>query len=555
MSFVFIVSACSWLVVPKDPPDLCNDGVLQYWEQCEGSDLRDKTCVSFGFAGGELGCTSDCRLTTEQCTSTECGNGIREESEQCDGGDLGENSCLSLDYDGGELSCSSTCEFDTSGCFRDSVCGDGFLDVNEECDGQQLAGESCESFGFFQGGNLACSEDCRFDFLNCFSESFTSVNQLTGGERHTCAIAEAAFGKLFCWGSNEHGQLGLGIQRTFQPVPRQVMQDKNFFMVSAGRHHTCAITRKGFNQPDELYCWGKNGYGQLGDGTTLDRFEPVLVANVEDPILVSAGDDHTCAVTRYKENDIDQGKIFCWGRNDFGQLGDGSTDSSPWPVQVADLDHQLPLNITAGRAHSCAVVLRNISTPLFCWGDNRAGQLGLYPGSHPGDFQTKPMEVNLNNVHELSAGDSHTCATWDPGHMGSPQPHVVLCWGDNTFGQLGLGPGSPMEPEPIQIAGLENVLELSAGGFSTCVILRQNQDQRWCWGHNHLGQLGLGHEENMDTPTLAVWAMQYLNTVFVGPRHGCVATNNLTGCWGDNSSGQLGTPGRESSSEPVTVER
>ncbi len=193
------------------------------------------------------------------------------------------------------------------------------------------------------------------------------------GTAHTCAILRG--GQTQCWGFNgqeqSYGRLGAG-DTASRSAPVNVSQSgEAFHQISAGEKHTCAVS-----QQHEVWCWGDNTFGQLGDGTSLDSLVPRKVMNVSDIRHVYAGKEHTCAVSH-------TGGLFCWGRNDDGQLGLGNLNvqRTPQPVALSDV-----LEVAPGFYHTCAVTSEG---RLFCWGRNDSGQLGI----HSLTSSTTPVEV------------------------------------------------------------------------------------------------------------------------------------------------------------------
>lgn len=160
-------STCGRLGTP-DPDCTCGNGVVEGGETCDGTDLAGRTCASFGYAGGTLGCLSDCTPNLSACTPPTCGNNVAEGFELCDGTDTDGWSCSHFGFTGGTLLCNGTCNgFDTSGCTGSGpVCGNGIIDSGEECDGANLGGQTCEGLGF-AGGTLACGGGCTFDTSGC----------------------------------------------------------------------------------------------------------------------------------------------------------------------------------------------------------------------------------------------------------------------------------------------------------------------------------------------------------------------------------------------------
>ena len=148
---------------------VCGNGVLETGEMCDGAELGSATCLTEGFGGGELTCTSTCTIDTSACIplAGECGNGEIDGDEECDGANLNGHTCADLGFDGGDLSCTAACQFDTRGCSKGQVdCGNGQIDGDEECDGANLNGHTCADLGF-DGGDLSCTAACQFDTRGC----------------------------------------------------------------------------------------------------------------------------------------------------------------------------------------------------------------------------------------------------------------------------------------------------------------------------------------------------------------------------------------------------
>ena len=187
----------------------------------------------------------------------------------------------------------------------------------------------------------------------------TGVASLTAGHGHTCVVTTSGAAK--CWGYNYSGQVGNGGLYTTQNTPATVNGlSSNVALITAGYQHTCALTTLG-----EALCWGANGYGQIGDGSTTNRSAPTVVSSLNaGTAALSAGFSHTCALTAV-------GAAKCWGYNNSGQLGDGTTMNRTTPVPVLGLDSG-GTDISARESHTCAIT----SSGVRCWGANGSGQLG-----------------------------------------------------------------------------------------------------------------------------------------------------------------------------------
>ena len=183
--------------------------------------------------------------------------------------------------------------------------------------------------------------------------------------------------------------------------------------VTSGLDHSCAITPL-----NSVECWGRNNQGQLGDGTYLDSPLPVPGTGLEGlgRASIEAGEAYTCVRTV-------SGALYCWGRNMEGQLGDGTSVASPAPVAVGGLGGTVE-SFSAGRQHVCAQLAGG---SLRCWGDNLTGQLG--DGTNVNRATPTAVSGLSEAISSVASGFDHTCAVSNSGN--------VFCWGDNVFGQLG----------------------------------------------------------------------------------------------------------------------
>ena len=238
----------------------------------------------------------------------------------------------------------------------------------------------------------------------------SGVIAVSAGHEHTCALTEE--GSVLCWGYNGYGRLGDGTFAT-RLVPTQVVGlSSEIVAISSGGYHTCAVAADG-----GVWCWGYNGHGTLGDGTTVASYVPIQVSGLSaSAISISAGYEHTCALTA-------EGAVECWGLNSYGCLGDGTVVERHVPTQVLGLTGGV-VGVSTGNFHTCAVTDDGIGK---CWGFNHNGRLG--------DGTTSEMHVPTdvswytNDITSISAGYDHTCAI--ASDMG------FLCWGYNGNGRLG----------------------------------------------------------------------------------------------------------------------
>lgn len=242
----------------------------------------------------------------------------------------------------------------------------------------------------------------------------SGVTAIAAGEGHTCAVV--AGGALKCWGDNRTGALGTGDKDT-RYVPADVQGITGATQVSAGEGSTCARVPK---SQGYIRCWGDNRKGQLGDGTTTSTTTSVAVRGMTNGLAfgtsVTSGAAHSCARTG-------DGFAKCWGANDVGQLGNGTTSSGATPPTAVTGTNAL--SISAGLANSCVVAMDRTAK---CWGSNFHGAVGN--GSY-GDRNSPTPVFDLAEVSAISVGGSHVCAILSSG--------TAKCWGANYQGQLGTG--------------------------------------------------------------------------------------------------------------------
>ena len=435
--------------------------------------------------------------------------------------------------------------------------------------------------------------------------SLSGVTDLSSGARSTCAITR---GNAVCWGSNDRGQLGAFTRLDHSATPIQVtMADQSGALdslqsIALGSRHACALKQNG-----EVYCWGRNRHGQMGNGQVMN-FELYSARPVPfdagQGAAITLGEMHGCMCH-------EDGSVACWGINDRGQSGSPKGNewlSSPMPETVADLP-SAALAVFSGpaAAHTCALLQ---DTTAYCWGANSASQLGdqsatlwktptqviQTPATSAtnGDGQVEETPaVPLANIGELALGRDHTCAR----HQTSG---AVLCWGNNANGQLGNGTttasatpvtvtgtgtnGSyPMQSiaagehftcglttsgavlcwgkqsanrtTPNTVSNLSSSVEaLTAGAQHACAI-KQNGSV-WCWGNNANGQLGRG-TSTTSWVAAQITSLSNATSIAAGMRHTCAVVRETQGtsvyCWGNNAYGQLGDGTTTNRLTPVKV--
>jgi alpha-tubulin suppressor-like RCC1 family protein len=352
------------------------------------------------------------------------------------------------------------------------------------------------------------------------------IAALSVGWSNTCAL-QSSEGGIRCWGLNDGGQLGDGTLRdSSSPVEPEGLGSGSI-SVAVGGGHVCALSATG-----GVKCWGRNERGQLGNGTTADLNTPVDVAGLPEEIAaVALGKAHTCVLTT-------RGGVKCWGANESGQLGDGTTADRGKPVDVLGLAGGVSA-IAAGANHTCAL---GMNGGLKCWGSNRYGQLGdgtLENRSAPGDVSGLAAGVD-----SVAAGGSHTCAI--------ASGVKLMCWGWNAFGQL--GDSTPTDRnEPVEVKWLAGTAAfVAAGADFTCAILRTGFLR--CWGNNEFGQLGDGTTTARQTPISVKGFKDRVFILAAGYYTTCALTvDGGMKCWGNNLYGQLGNGAASNSGIPVDV--
>jgi len=373
-----------------------------------------------------------------------------------------------------------------------------------------------------------CSSSGTCDFACAAGEVKTATGcgsiarQLVAGHSFTCALTRAQ--TVRCWGT---------LFTTSTNVPADVAGLSQITAITAGAEHACAVTSAG-----GVKCWGRNEEGELGNGTFVDSVTPVDVDGLASGVVaIAAGERHTCAA-------LATGEVKCWGENGLLQLGVATPALSAMPLTVAGAN---AVSIAAAANHSCIVGTNHHVT---CWGNGESGQLGngAKPRSSLGVEAT-----GITDAVSIETGGlglrGYTCALRTGGK--------VSCWGDNFWGNLGVGTNTADATTPVELAGFGGVTELALGVDATCALQGTALS---CWGHGAYGKIG---HKGWAAPNGYHWlplptampelAMPALHAA-VGQNHSCFATGDQIQCVGSATGGQLGNGVTTGSSEtPVIV--
>lgn len=387
-----------------------------------------------------------------------------------------------------------------------------------EVDGGVDAGPPC--------GDCADSDPCTIDTCSpggvCehAMSSECVIEVLAAGPSHITEIGghscvRQVDGRVRCWGNNRHGQLGIGstVETHLDAMLAVGLPDAT--ALGSGLWHTCALRTSGL-----LACWGRGDYGQLGNGAMTGATTPSSVPGVGSVISVAGGTAHTCAAE-------ESGRVWCWGANSAGQVGDGtSMNTRPSRTLVVGVAGSA-VEVAAGDQHSCA---RLATGRVQCWGFNNEGQLG------DGSMTTSATPVlvsGLTDAARIAVGQAWSCALRASGE--------VACWGQ----------AHPRTTTPRLVSGLPPASALAVGRGHACAIVADSSV--WCWGWNDQGQLGDGTTSAVPraTPVRVVDISDAIG-ISAGGLHSCALLRSRdVMCWGYNGDGQLGTRTTVPSLRPV----
>lgn len=357
----------------------------------------------------------------------------------------------------------------------------------------------------------------------------SNVVSVQVGDREACAISS---GQLYCWGSNEYGQLAQGDywNRFFPAVVNfSLLSNPHQVAIFSGYESTCSIATVG-----PVRCWGANDRGQLGTAWTAAGVERPIQADIlpANVTKMAMSNSHSCYLTS-------ESRVFCWGENGYGELGNGTTVDSSSPVEVLNMGGTA-VDISAGRDNSCALLSNG---QLKCWGANWHGQLGI--GTGTGIYATPQLVPFANSIVSVSASrlGEQTCAADITGK--------AYCWGSNYDYELGQDNGVLFNPSPVEVPGINGIVKVATGELFGCAV--KNDGKAYCWGQNWGGQTGGGDFVRTKRARL-VRNLSNVVDIQLGGAHACALTSKKKlFCWGAGSDGQLGNDQWDSIPTPTEV--
>jgi alpha-tubulin suppressor-like RCC1 family protein len=342
------------------------------------------------------------------------------------------------------------------------------------------------------------------------SVDVSCIKQIDAGFMHVCILAND--GRIWCWGFGNNYQLGDSSLASRSYPARAFGFPANPLVLSLGGYHSCVVDSLG-----GLQCLGANYRAQLAMGATGPAVQTTVPISLPASVQQSAaGEESHCAL-------LVDGRVYCWGSNFDGEVGDGS------PMNVRGSPSQATISGVVELAHQNHHVCARDMTQIYCWGDNTFYQIG--DGSMTDRRSPTPIGYLGNS---LAVGD-HTCMVVNG---------AMQCWGANGNGQL--GDNTVMDratPAPVQ--NLPMVQQLALGYHHSCAIDLSNS--LWCWGQNNLGQVGNGSQTDQRLP---VRVLDNVISAVAGWNFTCAQQATAVKCWGGNEQGQLGT---NSSVTNVTV--
>lgn len=385
--------------------------------------------------------------------------------------------------------------------------------------------------------------------------SALNLTQVSIGDDVSCGVTTD--NKLYCWGSNSIGQLGIGQISSPYLSPVELTAITGISSVAVDRSAgACALKSNG-----DVYCWGDAGNGRIGDGSGNSSSAPVKVTIGSTVSAVAAGGGTSCAL-------LVSATVKCWGYNYWGQVGNGTdgvggggggVPSVLIPSAVSGLTSVTQISKGDGST-VCAV--KSTGT-IHCWGYGTPGTLGdgvnhsgafCWTGSTPNCSVNTPVQVSgISTASQVAVGGNHACALLSDA--------TVKCWGLNTVFQVGVTSNYTSGPEscggnnneacaksPVVVSGLTSIQQVAAGGTNSCAL--KTNGNVYCWGSYGAGMLGTNTNSDTFTPT-QIAGISGASSVQVGNGYACaLLSGGRLKCWGSNTSGQFGNGTTNSSATP-----
>ena len=390
---------------------------------------------------------------------------------------------------------------------------------------------SCTSNVVNAGQEIECSLDLsdipgissiRFDYVLEGENSASDSSVLALGYHHTCSILDN--GTAICWGHDGYEQLGDGgnSDRHVRPSePVSSSDGSTYRSIFSTHHRTCALTFSG-----SLFCWGQNDWGESGDGTTNTYSSPtvpVMIPSNRSVVTVGMGEQHTCAI-------LDDDSLMCWGRDQDGEIGNGIEEdvAQYTPISIVIPTIRNAISVDGGHTNTCVLF---DDGGIMCWGKDHVGQNG--DGGSSSTTHSPGSNVALpegRSAIDLSVGAYHSCAVLDD--------FSITCWGWNAYGQIGDNTTTDaISPVLVQLPAGAKATDVDAGDHHTCAVLENGSVN--CWGWNKYKQVS-GSDWTILTPQHVDGTNSFVHVV-VAARHSCaLAENGTISCWGENGNGQLG---------------
>ena len=381
-----------------------------------------------------------------------------------------------------------------------------------------LNSNSAYCWGLGSSGQIGVGTYNNINYAALINYGSVTFNLIANGPSFTCGIITD--GSVRCWGLESYGERGDSATTGNINTPSTIVQNiSSVIDLDLGEKHACSI-----DNSSKIWCWGRNNSGQIGFGSSTSEYtSPVEVIGITNAVEVDLGDEFSCARLSDKT-------VKCWGNLTNGRLGYGVG-----PVSAPVYNVSAAKEISMGASHSCVL---NDNGTVKCWGEGDNGRLG---DGYITD-RTYPVDVyNLSNASQIVTGADFTCALRSDSN--------IACWGNNADGIAGTW--GELAYTPTNIPSISDVKALDAGNSHVCALL--NTGGIKCWGKGDNGRLGNNNSSTTESPQ-SVYGITSATAIGLGENHSCaVLDNNYVVCWGSGTSGQLGNNKEYNYNIPVLV--